>query len=150
MLLLLNGISPLVHQLLEFISGEHVVEDCEFGSRKPGEVSDLNVSNIEGEKELMVEDESSDPFVMVPSSELGNGGKVPELTPESIKFDGKRQELRLQAIAGDYQHFERFKTALSTANLTVKLGAQNSLGKQVIGSFIIVSKQKSTNSKGGS
>ncbi|PHR84398.1 MAG: type II secretion system protein GspL [Colwellia sp.] len=76
--------------------------------------------------------------------------KVPELTPESIKFDGKRQELRLQAIAGDYQHFERFKTALSTANLTVKLGAQNSLGKQVIGSFIIVSKQKSTNSKGGS
>ncbi|MDX2367472.1 MAG: type II secretion system protein GspL, partial [Colwellia sp.] len=38
--------------------------------------------------------------------------KVPELKPESLKFDGKRQELRLQAIADDYQHFERFKAAL--------------------------------------
>jgi len=69
--------------------------------------------------------------------------KVPELKPESLKFDGKRQELRLQAIADDYQHFERFKSALNAANLTVKQGAQNNQGEQVTGSFSISDKQSS-------
>ena len=73
--------------------------------------------------------------------------KVPALKPESLKFDGNRQELRLQAIADDYQHFERFKGALNTANLDVKPGAQNSQGEQVTGSFSISNKQSS---KGGS
>lgn len=69
--------------------------------------------------------------------------KVPALKPESIKFDGKRQELRLQAIADDYQHFERFKTALVAASLTVQQGAQNNQGDQVTGSFSITSKDSS-------
>jgi len=67
--------------------------------------------------------------------------KVPELKPESLKFDGKRQELRLQAIANDYQHFERFQSALNAANLTVKQGAQNNQGEQITGSFSVSSKQ---------
>lgn len=66
--------------------------------------------------------------------------KVPELKPESLKFDGKKQELRLQAIANDYQHFERFQSALNAANLTIKQGAQNNQGDQVTGSFSITSK----------
>lgn len=74
--------------------------------------------------------------------------KVPALKPESLKFDGKRQELRVQAIADDYQHFEHFKSVLTAANLTVKQGAQNNQGEQVTGSFSIVSKQNNT-SKGG-
>jgi len=68
---------------------------------------------------------------------------VPELKPESLKFDGKRQELRLQAVADDYQHFERFKSALNAANLAVKQGAQNNQGEQVTGSFSISDKQSS-------
>ncbi|MDP7591414.1 MAG: type II secretion system protein GspL [Litorilituus sp.] len=65
--------------------------------------------------------------------------KVPELKPESLKFDSKRQELRLQAIAREYQHFERFKNALNDAKLTVKQGAQNSQGEQITGSFSVTS-----------
>jgi len=77
--------------------------------------------------------------------------KVPELKPESLKFDGKRQELRLQAIANDYQHFERFKSALNAANLTVKQGAQNNQGERVTGSFSVTSKPSNKqNSKGRS
>lgn len=82
--------------------------------------------------------------------------KVPALKPESLKFDGKRQELRVQAIANDYQHFERFKAALNAAKFTVKQGAQNNQGEQVTGSFSIVSNQNKTNKpsrsnrKGGS
>ncbi len=73
--------------------------------------------------------------------------KVPELKPESLKFDGKRQELRLQAIATDYQHFERFKNALNTANLKVKQGAQNNQGEQITGSYSISSADSRNNKK---
>lgn len=76
--------------------------------------------------------------------------KVPTLKPESLKFDGKRQELRVQAVANDYQHFERFKSALVAANLTVQQGAQNNQGEQVTGSFSIVSKSSNASSKEGS
>ena len=69
--------------------------------------------------------------------------KVKGLTPESLKFDGKRQELRLQAIADNYQQFEQFKNALNLVNVTVKQGAQNNQGEQVTGSFSIVSKEGS-------
>ena len=77
--------------------------------------------------------------------------KVPELKPESLKFDGKRQELRLQAIASDYQHFERFKNALNAANLTVKPGAQSNQGEKITGSYSIssASSQQATKSTKG-
>ena len=75
--------------------------------------------------------------------------KVPGLKPDSLKFDGKRQELRIQALASDYQAFERFKSALNTTGLTIKQGAQSNRGDQVTGSFSVVSKPSNTNSKGG-
>ncbi len=80
--------------------------------------------------------------------------KVAELKPDSLKFDSKRQELRLQAIASDYSHFDLFKRALENANLAVKQGAQNNQGDRISGSFSITnSKQKvsrKTNSRGRS
>jgi len=63
--------------------------------------------------------------------------KVTALKPESLKFDGKRQELRIQAQAKDYQAFEQFSVALAAANLTVKQGSQSNQGEQVTGSFSI-------------
>ncbi len=66
--------------------------------------------------------------------------KVPALKPESLKFDGKRQELRIQATAKDYQAFEQFSVALLAANLTVKQGSQSNQGDQVTGSFSITNK----------
>ena len=62
---------------------------------------------------------------------------VPELKPESLKFDGKRQEIRLQAIADDYQYFDKFKIEIEKSQLTVKKGAQSNQNDQVSGSFSI-------------
>jgi general secretion pathway protein L len=81
--------------------------------------------------------------------------KVPALKPESLKYDGKRQELRIQATAKDYQAFEQFSIALAAANLTVKQGSQSNQGDQVTGSFSIsnkgnnngINKKKSTGKK---
>ncbi|MEW6983660.1 type II secretion system protein GspL [Colwelliaceae bacterium 6471] len=65
---------------------------------------------------------------------------VPSLKPESLRFDGKRQEIRIQAVAKDYQSFDKFKVALEKAKLSVNQGAQNNQGEQVTGSFSITDK----------
>ncbi|MBU2870319.1 type II secretion system protein GspL [Colwellia sp. E2M01] len=70
--------------------------------------------------------------------------KVPGLKPESLKFDGKRQELRLQATAKDYQTFEKFSVALSATGLEVKKGSQSNQGDLVSGSFSITNNGKKT------
>lgn len=66
--------------------------------------------------------------------------KVPLLKPDSIRYDGKRQELRLSVTGSDYQSFERFKEALEQSSLEVSTGAQNNQGDKVAGSFNIRSK----------
>jgi general secretion pathway protein L len=71
--------------------------------------------------------------------------KVPALKPDTLKFDGKRQELRIQASAKDYQAFEQFSLALVDFN--VKQGSQSNQGDQVTGSFSISNKKNSTSSK---
>ncbi len=66
---------------------------------------------------------------------------VPQMKPESLKFDGKRQEIRLQAISSDYQYFEKFKNSLESNELKVNQGAQSNQGEQVSGSFSIANKK---------
>lgn len=73
--------------------------------------------------------------------------KVPGLKPESLKFESKRQELRIQAVAEGYQAFEKFSSELATTNFTVKQGSQSNQGDQVTGSFSITSKGQNSSSK---
>lgn len=67
---------------------------------------------------------------------------VPEIRPQTLKFDGKRQEVRMQTIAKDYQYFEKLKVAFEKAGLSVNLGAQNNQGEQISGSFSITDTSK--------
>jgi len=63
--------------------------------------------------------------------------QVPQLKPDAIRFDSKRNELRLQATADGYQQFEQFKTLLEGKQFSVSQGAQNNQGDKVSGSFSI-------------
>lgn len=65
---------------------------------------------------------------------------VTQLKPDTLKYDSKRNELRLQATAAGYQQFERFKQQLEQQQLTVSQGAQNNQGDNVSGSFSISDK----------
>lgn len=62
---------------------------------------------------------------------------VKALKPETLKYDHKRNEIRIQASAKSYQDFERFKAALEKENLVVSQGSQNNQGDQISGSFSI-------------
>lgn len=65
---------------------------------------------------------------------------VPQLKPDSIRFDAKRNEIRLSVTASDYQSFDKFKSELEKSALKVETGAQNNQGDKVVGSFNIRSK----------
>ena len=65
---------------------------------------------------------------------------VNTLKPDTLKYDQKRNEIRIQAVASNYQDFERFKSELEKVNLEVSQGSQNNQGNQVVGSFSIKDK----------
>jgi general secretion pathway protein L len=65
---------------------------------------------------------------------------VPEIKPQTLKFDGKRNEIRMQAVASDYQYFDKLKIALEDNELNVSQGAQNNQGEQISGSFSITNR----------
>jgi len=67
---------------------------------------------------------------------------VPEMKPQTLKFDGKRNEIRMQALAKDYQFFDELKIALEENKLVVSQGSQNNQGEHVSGSFSISTQNK--------
>jgi general secretion pathway protein L len=66
---------------------------------------------------------------------------VPQIKPETLKYDGKRNEIRMQTTAKDFQYFEKLKTAFENAGLSVTQGAQNNQGDLISGSFSIKDKE---------
>ena len=81
-LALLNSIGPLVGELLGLVARVHIVEVGEFGSDNEGEVTDLRHTQVEAEDELVMEDETSNPFVMRPAAHSGEGGDGADVQEE--------------------------------------------------------------------
>lgn len=59
------------------------------------------------------------------------------LAPNSIKFDSKRRELRVQATGDGFQSFEKFKSAVETLGYEVQQGSLNNDGDKVVGAITI-------------
>ena len=47
-LVLFDNISPLGAQLLSFVAGVHIVEDCELGAKHESEVAYFNITKVKG------------------------------------------------------------------------------------------------------
>jgi len=71
---LLSNVSPLGGELSVFVASENIVEDGELGTEHEGEVSELNVAEVDGEEILVVEDHVTDPLVVRPASKARDGG----------------------------------------------------------------------------
>lgn len=79
----------------------------------------------------------NDSKFLVMMTSLNRGfAKVPQLKPVSVKFDNKRQEIRVQANGDNYQQFEQFKQTFGS-EYSVTTGAMNNNGNQVNGSLVI-------------
>lgn len=88
---LLDLVGPLSVELLGLVARVCVVEDGEFGTGHEGKVTGLNVTKIEGDQELVVEDHTSHPLVVGPATEAGdrhNSGDVAEHEDKSTTGAG--------------------------------------------------------------
>ncbi|MFT5162876.1 MAG: general secretion pathway protein L [Alteromonadaceae bacterium] len=63
--------------------------------------------------------------------------QAPGFVPNSIKFDNKRSELRLQATGDGFQSFEKFKSAVEELGYEVNQGSLNNDGDKVVGAITI-------------
>jgi len=59
------------------------------------------------------------------------------VSPQSLRFDGARTELRMQSVANNFESLERFKRDAELLGFAVEQGAINNKGEQVTGSIVI-------------
>ncbi|MEM5481974.1 type II secretion system protein GspL [Pseudoalteromonas fuliginea] len=59
--------------------------------------------------------------------------QVSEFTPETLRYDKRRNELRIRARAKDFQTFGKVKSILEKQGLTVEQGSLNNDGDFVVG-----------------
>ncbi|WP_245907227.1 type II secretion system protein GspL [Photobacterium sanctipauli] len=62
--------------------------------------------------------------------------KVPQLSVQNLKYDQNRNELRFQAVASDFQHFEQLRTLL-LEDFEIDQGQLNREGEQVTGAVVL-------------
>lgn len=67
-----------------------------------------------------------------------------DLKPQTLKYDGKKQEIRMQAEGENYQTFEKFSQFIKSSKMNLSQGSLNNKGDKVVGSLSI------TKGKGGS
>ena len=72
-LLHLSLISPLVAKLLVFIVRISIVEDRELGTQEHGEMTNLHLTDVIGNQELVMPDHCSEPVIVLPSSHSRHG-----------------------------------------------------------------------------
>lgn len=67
------------------------------------------------------------------SSSFANTG----VTPQSIRYDASRTELRMQSVASNFESLEKFRREVQALGFEVDQGAINNQGDQVIGTVVI-------------
>ncbi|MBU2877524.1 MULTISPECIES: type II secretion system protein GspL [Aliiglaciecola] len=70
-------------------------------------------------------------------SQLTEAFQNSDVKPQTIRFDSARSELRLQAVAANFEALERFKRLAQEKGFEVQQGAINNKDNQVIGSLSI-------------
>lgn len=70
-------------------------------------------------------------------SQLTQAFQNSNVKPQTMRFDSARSELRLQAVAGQYEDLEQFKRLAEQQGFVVQQGAINNKDSQVIGSMTI-------------
>lgn len=62
--------------------------------------------------------------------------KVTQLSVQNFRYDQNRNEMRFQAVASEFQHFEQLRTLLDE-DFDVELGQLNREGNQVTGAIVL-------------
>lgn len=59
------------------------------------------------------------------------------VTPQTLRYDASRTELRMQSVANNFESLERFRRDVQSLGFAVDQGAINNRGDQVVGVIIV-------------
>ncbi|MFC3122632.1 type II secretion system protein GspL [Agaribacter flavus] len=59
------------------------------------------------------------------------------VTPQTLRFDSSRTELRMQSVASNFESLEQFRREVQNLGLQVDQGAINNRGDQVVGVIVV-------------
>ncbi len=80
-----------------------------------------------------IQDTSDAGFLELTTELVGVFSQVSNFTPETLRYDKKRNELRMRARAKDFQTFGKVKAILEQQGLTVDQGSLSNDGDFVVG-----------------
>ncbi|MBN7819164.1 type II secretion system protein GspL [Bowmanella yangjiangensis] len=75
--------------------------------------------------------------MLVMLSQLSTAFAQSKVLPQTLKFDGKRAELRMQAMADNFEALEQFRRLAEGQGFTVEQGAINNTDSKVVGSLSV-------------
>lgn len=99
----------------------------------------VNVRSQMKQKMEALEQGGSGVSMLAMMSQLNQAFAASKITPQTLRFDRSRSELRMQAIADGYEALETFKRLAEQQGFTVEQGAINNRENQVIGSLMVKS-----------
>lgn len=123
------------HSIALRTESERIFRDVFPGKRKIPTVSYLK-SQMKNEEARLQGGSGGDDLLAWMSELAPYLAKVPQVKLQSLKFDGKRNELRLQASASDFPYFEKLTSELSV-QFEVEQGQLNKNQNQVFGAIVI-------------
>ena len=123
------------HSIALRTESERIFRDVFPGKRKIPTVSYLK-SQMKNEEARLQGGSGGDDLLAWMAELAPYLAKVPQVKLQSLKFDGKRDELRLQASASDFPYFEKLTSELS-AKFEVEQGQLNKNQNQVFGAIVI-------------
>ena len=97
----------------------------------------VNVRSQMRKKLKELEGKGGSTSMLVMLTQLSSAFSTSKVTPQTLRFDQGRSELRLQAIANNYEALERFKTLAEQQGFQVEQGAINNRDNKVMGPLII-------------
>jgi len=70
-------------------------------------------------------------------SQLSDAFASSGVTPQTLRYDASRTELRMQSVANNFESLERFRRDVQSLGFAVDQGAINNQGDQVVGVIVV-------------
>ena len=111
--------------------------NAEFKRAFPGAPKARDIKKVMQTKIAALEKGGGGSSVLTMLGQLTPAFAESQVKPQTIKFDASRTELRMQAIASNFESLEQFKKLAEAQGFAVQQGAINNKDSQVIGTLTI-------------
>lgn len=111
--------------------------EAEYKRAFPDTTRIVNVRSQMRQKLAGLEQGGGGVSMLVVMSQLSDAFAASDVKPQTLRFDSKRSELRMQAVANNFEALEQFKRLAEEKGFEVQQGAINNRDNQVIGSLSI-------------